>query len=156
MWARGPHCLSPTPTLSSDPQFHLVVQAGASKFLISVFLHISHFGTWYEELIHKYNGPTLGSTSSFKQELAVLLSYFSLAIMKHKYTFALLSYKPFFWLGIPAGVAWPFCERHMYVTYMQKTAFSLVKSRLAVGSPCWLFVGYHHRSHPLVKPFYRP
>ena len=89
----------------SDPRFHFVVQAGASGFTVSVFLHIFHFGTCYEELIHKYNGPTLGSTSSFKQELAVLLSYFSLAIMKHKYTFALFSSKPFFWLVIPAGVA---------------------------------------------------
>ena len=27
---------------------------------------------------------------------------------------------------------------------LQKTAFSLVKSRLALGSPGWLFVCHHH------------
>ena len=37
-------------------------------------------------------------------------------------------------------------------TFLQKTAFSLVKSRLALGSPGWLFVGYHHPAENGLMP----
>ena len=55
----------------------------------------SHFSLWnliYQTQKHKYNSPTLSFTSSFKQELVVPLSYFSLAIMKHKYKNTLFIY----------------------------------------------------------------
>ena len=133
MWARGPHCLSPTPTLSSDPQFHLVVQAGASRFTVSVFLHISHFGTWYEKQIHKFNSPTLGSTSSFKQELHSSASFIFLTCYYETqihYWYTIL--QTLFLIGHSGRSSLTL----LWKTYLQKTAFLLVKRKYSfpIGS----------------------
>ena len=104
----------------------------------------SHFSLWnliYKHKytntqIHKYNSPTLGSTSSFKQELAVLLSYFSLAIMKHKYKNTLFIYNH------PNHFSGQSLRQEQLDSFVTDIfVFLLVKSRLAQGSPGWLFVG---------------
>ena len=56
MWARGPHCLSPTPTLSLDPQSHLAVQSGGPQLVyffnnnkLSVYLSVILKSTFFSD-----------------------------------------------------------------------------------------------------------
>ena len=72
MWARGPHCLYPTPTLSSDPQSHLaVLSRGPStsalvKCISKVYFQNVYFSNGYFPPPHY--PPTLSPTWPSSQE----------------------------------------------------------------------------------------